>query len=77
MSNERSQPVAHRSPGKHDVEKEIILSHNDKFVLHNSEGVEDLHNGINGRKIDNFIERRCQEPEVNDQLHAIWYVLQL
>lgn len=77
MSNERSQRVAHRSPGEHDVEKEITSSHNDKFILHDSEGVEDLHNGVNGRKVDDFIERRRQEPEVKDQLHAIWYVPQL
>ena len=76
MNDETSQPVAHRIPSKHDIEEEITSSHNEMFVLHDSEGFEEFHKDPYGRKINDFIERRLNQPEVKDRLHAIWYVLQ-
>ena len=69
-----SQPVAHRFPGEHDIEKENISSHNDMFILHDSEGFEEFVKDPKAHTVNNFIERRLKQSEVKDQLHAIWYV---
>ena len=74
-NDETPQPVAHRIPGKHNIEEEITSSHNDMFVLHDSEGFEEFHKDPYHDKINDFIESRLKQSEVKDQLHAIWYVL--
>ena len=67
-----SQPVAHRVPGVHDIEREIISSHNEMFILHDSEGFGDRFDDAYGCKIDNFIQGRRKQLEIKDRLHAIW-----
>ena len=45
------------------------------FVLHDSVGLEGARPGLYGAVRD-FIEGYRTQPDVKDQLHAIWYVLQ-
>jgi hypothetical protein len=71
-----SQPVSHGTSSGHDIEKEIISPINDMFILHDSEGLEDdtLEALELYEPVRNFIEGRRAQPDVQDQLHAIWYV---
>jgi len=67
------QPVSHTIAGKHDIEKEIISPINDMFILHDSRGLEDDQPEYYDT-VRNFIEARRAQPDVKDQLHAIWCV---
>ena len=67
------QPVSHGISSRHDIEKEIISPINDMFILHDSEGLEDDTLELY-EPVRNFIDGRRSQSDVQDQLHAIWYV---
>lgn len=54
-----------------DIDQEITSEQNNRFILHDSEGFvagETDHY----RRVERFITRRSREPELRNQLHAIW-----
>ncbi|TDL18413.1 hypothetical protein BD410DRAFT_900864 [Rickenella mellea] len=65
-----------KEPGKCNIRDEIHSSENTRFVLHDCQGFEpgetDKFNKVKG-----FIQQRAQEPEIKDQLHAIWLCIQI
>jgi hypothetical protein len=66
--------VSHIVPSEHNIEREITSPVNDMFILHDSPGLEDQ-DWSTYDTVQNFIEGRRTQPDVKNQLHAIWYVL--
>ncbi|KAG8833472.1 hypothetical protein FRC17_010647 [Serendipita sp. 399] len=64
--------VSNLSPGKADIEKEIISKKNPQFVLHDSRGFEPGEQDT-FETVCEFIKARDQMPDLKDKLHAIWY----
>ncbi|KIK16779.1 hypothetical protein PISMIDRAFT_250937 [Pisolithus microcarpus 441] len=64
--------VADDKPGEAMIEKELISSQNDRFILHDSKGFEPGEGG-NYDTVKSFIEARKKEPLIRDQLHAVWF----
>ncbi|TDL15761.1 hypothetical protein BD410DRAFT_86683 [Rickenella mellea] len=65
-----------KEPGKCDINDEIHSSENIRFVLHDSQGFEPGETE-NFNEVKNFIQQRAQEPEIRDQLHAIWLCIKI
>ncbi|KAF8883255.1 hypothetical protein BD779DRAFT_1472570 [Infundibulicybe gibba] len=68
--------VLHDRAGFWSIEKEIIPPHNDRFVLHDWQGFAPGE-VANFNVVRNFIQRRANMPDVKDQLHAIWFCLEI
>ena len=64
--------VATDTAGKADINKELKSPQNDRFILHDSRGFES-DGGDNYDVVKDFIESRKNEPDIRNQLHAIWY----
>ena len=64
--------VANDKAGKADIDKELMSPQNDRFILHDSKGFEPGE-GANYDVAKRFIESRKNEPDIRNQLHAIWY----
>jgi hypothetical protein len=58
-------------PGKCNINEEIYSTENDRFVLHDSQGFEPGETE-NLNLVKNFILERAQNPDIKEQLHAIW-----
>jgi hypothetical protein len=59
--------------GLHNIEDELIFTNHDGYVFHDSRGFEA--GGEEELKIvQNFVRRMSQGEELNDKLHAIWFV---
>ena len=58
--------------GKADINRELMSPQNDRFILHDSRGFEPGE-GDNYNVAKNFIQSRKSEPDIRNQLHAIWY----
>ncbi|KAI6033060.1 hypothetical protein F5J12DRAFT_798498 [Pisolithus orientalis] len=58
-------------PGEADIGKELILLQNDRFVLHDSKGFEPAEHN-NYSSVKTFVENRKHQPNIKDQLHAVW-----
>lgn len=50
----------------------MVFKTNDKFVFHDSRGFESGQ-ADELKIVQDFIKKRSQEVELDDQLHAIWY----
>ncbi|KAF8883256.1 hypothetical protein BD779DRAFT_1674602 [Infundibulicybe gibba] len=68
--------VSHDRAGILSIEQEIISPHNDRFVLHDSQGFAPGE-VANFNVVRNFIQRRANLPDVKDRLHAIWFCLEI
>jgi len=66
-----SQHVSELRPGKADINVEIPAKFNPRFVLHDSLGFE-AGDVSNFEIVQEFIKSRNQQPDLKDQLHAIW-----
>ena len=64
--------VATDTAGKADINKELKSPQNDRFILHDSRGFEPGE-GDNYDVVKAFIESRRNQPDIRNQLHAIWY----
>jgi hypothetical protein len=60
--------------GEHNIEHEMIFSHHEGYVFHDSRGFE---GGSEDelKAVQDFVRRRSQEMALKDRLHAIWFVL--
>ena len=65
--------VATDTAGKADIIKELKSPQNNRFILHDSRGFEP-DEGDNYDAVKDFIESRKNEPDIRNQLHAIWYI---
>ncbi|KAF8883267.1 hypothetical protein BD779DRAFT_1540399, partial [Infundibulicybe gibba] len=63
--------VSHDRAGVSSIEQEITSPHNNRFVLHDSQGFA-AGEVANFNTVKNFIQRRANMPNVKDRLHAIW-----
>jgi hypothetical protein len=59
--------------GEHDIEDELTFTNHDGYVFHDSRGFE-AGNEDELRIVQEFVRRRLQERQLNDKLHAIWFV---
>lgn len=59
-----------------DINTEIICQANNQFVLHDSKGFEggDVDNL---RIVQDFLKSRDKHADIKEQVHAVWYVLEL
>ncbi|KAI6039755.1 hypothetical protein EDC04DRAFT_3090109 [Pisolithus marmoratus] len=64
--------VADDKPGEATIEKELISSQNDRFILHDSRGFEPAEGG-NYDTVKSFIETRKRMRQIKDRLHAVWF----
>jgi hypothetical protein len=59
--------------GLHDIDDELIFKNHAGYVFHDSRGFEA--GGEDELKIvQEFVRRKSHEVELNDRLHAIWFV---
>jgi hypothetical protein len=59
--------------GLHDITDELIFKNHTGYIFHDSRGFEA--GGEDELKIvQEFVRRKSQEVELNDRLHAIWFV---
>jgi hypothetical protein len=59
--------------GLHDIDDELIFKNHAGYVFHDSRGFEA--GGEDELKIvQEFVRRKSQGVQVNDRLHAIWFV---
>jgi hypothetical protein len=59
--------------GEHNIENELTFTKHDGYVFHDSRGFE----SGDQKELDivqDFVRRRSREKELNDRLHAIWFV---
>ncbi|KAI6146379.1 hypothetical protein BKA82DRAFT_994175 [Pisolithus tinctorius] len=68
--------VARDQPGKADIEQEFTSPQNDRLILHDSKGFEAGDAG-NYEIVKSFIEKRKKEPDIKNQLHAVWLCFQI
>ena len=66
--------VANDTAGEADIDKELESSQNNRLILHDSQGFEPGE-GDNYDAVKDFIKKRKNEPDIRNQLHAIWYML--
>jgi len=57
----------------HSIEDELVFSHHDGYVFHDSRGIE-AGSGDELEIIQDFVRRKSQERRLRDRLHAIWFV---
>ncbi|KAH9054703.1 hypothetical protein EDB87DRAFT_1426102 [Lactarius vividus] len=58
--------------GEHTIDDELIFSNDDRYVFHDSRGIES--GGIEELgTLQVFIRRKCAEKRLAKRLHAIWY----
>lgn len=63
--------VEHNKAGYADINREITSPHNDRFVLHDSQGYEPG-DDKKFNLLERFITERSRKRRVADRLHAIW-----
>ncbi|KAH8995784.1 hypothetical protein EDB86DRAFT_2804379 [Lactarius hatsudake] len=62
----------HDQRGKHTIDDELRFSDDDRYVFHDSRGIESGSTEELGI-LKEFIRRKCQERRLARRLHAIWY----
>lgn len=68
--------VSHSAVGTAEIDKEILSKTNDKFVLHDSRGLEP--GEVETFEIvQDFIRKRDMMPAIKDKLHAVWLCLEI
>ncbi|KAI0317601.1 hypothetical protein OF83DRAFT_123205 [Amylostereum chailletii] len=65
-----------RTPGDHDIDKELKSDKNHGFVLHDSKGFESGEEE-NLNTVLAFIKRRSEMLALHDRLHAIWLCIEI
>ncbi|KAH9054698.1 hypothetical protein EDB87DRAFT_1568175 [Lactarius vividus] len=67
-------PLNMNQRGEHTIDDELIFSNDDRYVFHDSRGIE---SGSTEelRLIQEFIRRKCRARRLADRLHAIWFGL--
>ena len=68
--------VANDAAGEANINKELRSSQNNRLILHDSRGFEPGE-GDNYGVVKEFIKFRKSEPEIRNQLHAIWYAFRI
>ncbi|KAI6152668.1 hypothetical protein BKA82DRAFT_4352083 [Pisolithus tinctorius] len=63
-------------PGEADIEQEFTSPENDRLILHDSKGFEAGDAG-NFETVKSFIVKRKKEPDIKNQLHAVWLCFQI
>ncbi|KAH9014480.1 hypothetical protein EDB84DRAFT_1277657 [Lactarius hengduanensis] len=58
--------------GEHTIDDELMFSNDDRYVFHDSRGIESGGTEELGI-LQEFIRRKCAERRLADRLHAIWY----
>jgi len=74
--NVENLQVSDLVPGVSDIESQILSPANNRFILHDSQGFEPGEVS-NFNIVKKFIEKRSREPHIKDQLHAIWFCIQV
>jgi flagellar basal body-associated protein FliL len=57
--------------GVADIDREFISPNNERFVVHDSVGFESADED-NMEVVKKFVAQRKAQPQIEDQLHAIW-----
>ncbi|KAF9029856.1 hypothetical protein BDP27DRAFT_1436451 [Rhodocollybia butyracea] len=69
--------VAHEISGVSDINTEITSEHrNTRFIMHDSQGFA-VGETQNYAKVQKFIADRAKKSEMNAQLHAIWFCMEI
>ncbi|KAI6146374.1 hypothetical protein BKA82DRAFT_4159805 [Pisolithus tinctorius] len=68
--------VAKDKPGEVDITQEFTSPENDRLILYDNKGFEAGDAG-NFETVKSFIEKRKKEPEIENQLHAVWLCFQI
>ncbi|KAG6336076.1 hypothetical protein ID866_3002 [Astraeus odoratus] len=68
--------VASGRRGIANIDKELVSKQNDRFILHDSQGLEPGETE-NYSAIKSFIKRRSSHTDIKEQLHAIWFCFQI
>ncbi|KAH8988983.1 hypothetical protein EDB86DRAFT_2808159 [Lactarius hatsudake] len=58
--------------GEHTIDDQLVFSNHRGYIFHDSRGIE----SASKEELDilqGFIRRKCQEKQLRDKLHAIWY----
>lgn len=63
-------------PGTANIEEALESPENERFILHDSQGFESG-DDANYAVAKNFIQKRKVDPDVSEQLHAIWLCFQI
>ena len=59
--------------GIHDIHRPFVFKSNPGFIFHDSPGFE-TGDEKQLQEVLSFLEKKAKSTEVDDQLHAIWYV---
>ena len=59
--------------GEHEIEHELIFSHHDGYVFHDSRGME-AGSEDELKIVQDFVYRKSRERRLKNRLHAIWFV---
>lgn len=70
-SNKGTKLTADDRPGTANIEEALESPENERFILHDSQGFESG-DDANYAVAKNFIQKRKVDPDVSEQLHAIW-----
>ncbi|KAH9170845.1 hypothetical protein EDB89DRAFT_1853129 [Lactarius sanguifluus] len=68
----RGQTFLSASRGEHTIDDELMFSDDDRYVFHDSRGIESGSTEELGI-LKEFIRRKCQERRLAERLHTIWY----
>ncbi|KAG2746346.1 hypothetical protein P692DRAFT_20836147 [Suillus brevipes Sb2] len=68
--------TSHDRPGEASIDHEFISPQNDRFVLHDSKGFEPGSED-NLKTVRDFIDQRRANPDLKDQLHAVWLCFEI
>ena len=60
--------------GNHDIENQMIFQANPGFIFHDSLGFE-AGDDVELMIVQKFIRKRSRATDVNERLHAIWWVI--
>ena len=59
--------------GEHDIEHELVFSNHGGYIFHDSRGFE-AGDETELKIVQDFVHRRSRERQLNNRLHAIWFV---
>jgi len=59
--------------GEHNIDHELIFSHHDGYVFHDSRGME-AGSEDELKIVQDFVRRKSQARRLKGRLHAIWFV---
>jgi hypothetical protein len=71
FGNDKLAAVSHRHPGVHQIDTEIRYEGRNDLVVHDSGGFE-AGSKEQLRCVEEFLEKRSSQTDLNERLHAIW-----